>query len=100
MTAGDDTQQDRPPPPVAVDSRHFAIDRALERTDLALRTISVDVIRSHGGGITGLQHWQKGRAEALAQLAVMLDELIDTGLTTAKLSVAASLMDDLTRAAG
>jgi glutamate dehydrogenase len=78
----------------------LAIDRALERTDLALRTISVDVIRSHGGGITGLQHWQKGRAEALAQLAVMLDELIDTGLTTAKLSVAASLMDDLTRAAG
>jgi NAD-specific glutamate dehydrogenase len=43
----------------------LAIDRALERTDLALRTISVDVIRSHGGGITGLQHWQKGRAEAL-----------------------------------
>jgi len=30
----------------------------------------------------------------------MLDELIDTGLTTAKLSVAASLMDDLTRAGG
>jgi glutamate dehydrogenase len=78
----------------------LAIDRAIERTDLALRTISVDVIRSHGGGTKGLHQWQKGRAEALAQLGVMLDELIDTGLTTAKLSVAASLMDDLTRAAG
>lgn len=76
----------------------LAIDRALERCDLSLRSISVDVIRGHGGGLPGVRAWQEGRVGAIAQLKSTMEELLDTGLTASKLSVAASLMDDLARA--
>ncbi|MCO4052892.1 MAG: NAD-glutamate dehydrogenase [Bosea sp.] len=76
----------------------LAIDRALERCDLALRAISVAVIRSHGGGGEALRAWTASRPREAAKLRAMLDELIDTGMTASKLAVGASLMDDMARA--
>jgi glutamate dehydrogenase len=73
----------------------LAMDRALERIDLSLRTMSVAIVKSHGAGSPGVEAWHGGRAAAIGQMRTLLDELIDTGLSPAKLAVSASLMDDL-----
>lgn len=75
----------------------LAIDRAIERIDLSLRAISVDVLRQHGKGSGALQQWRDRRQAGVAQLNLAIADLLETGLTSAKLSVAASLMDDLAR---
>ena len=75
----------------------LAMERALERCDLALRTVSVDIVRNHGGGAAGLAAWRSNRIPALDKLQAALAELADGGLSVAKLSVAASLIDDLAR---
>ncbi|MCX7339534.1 MAG: NAD-glutamate dehydrogenase [Hyphomicrobiales bacterium] len=75
----------------------LAIDRAVERIDLSLRAMSVDVLRQHGEGRSALDAWRGLRPAGVAQFTTSLADLLDSGLTPAKLSVAASLMDDLAR---
>ncbi len=76
----------------------LAIDRAAERIDLSIRTIAVDVLKGHGKGEEGVEAWHREHADAAAKLRAVLSELIDTGLNASKMSVAASLMDDLAHA--
>ena len=76
----------------------LAVDRALERIDLSLRSITVAALRDGAGEPAGA--WVARRADRVAQMRAMLSELLDGGLTAAKLSVAASLVDDLARAGG
>ncbi|MGL4441925.1 MAG: NAD-glutamate dehydrogenase [Bosea sp. (in: a-proteobacteria)] len=76
----------------------LAIDRAIERIDLSLRAISVVILNDHGAGSKGVEDWQASRVKSISQMRAMLDELMDTGLTPAKLAVAASLMDDMAAA--
>ncbi len=73
----------------------LAIDRAAERIDLSLRVIAVDVLKNHGKGQDGVERWRKDHAGAVEQVRTVLSELIDTGLNASKMSVAASLTDDL-----
>ncbi len=76
----------------------LAVDRSLERIDRALRAMAVDVLTRHGVGPEAVAAWRRSRAEALGQRRSMLDDLVDTGLSAAKVAVAASLMDDLAQA--
>ncbi len=77
----------------------LAIDRANERVDLALRAMTIAALKAHGGGEDAALAWTSARDERVRSLGATLNELMDGGLSAAKLSVAASLVDDLARAA-
>jgi glutamate dehydrogenase len=77
----------------------LANDRAGSRLDAALRGIAVEVARGGAGPTSGMAEsagaWAQARGPALTRSRRQLDDILEGGLTSAKLTVAATLFEDL-----
>jgi glutamate dehydrogenase len=84
---------------IAVPDRfeRLAIDRAVDGMDLALRRLAVEMIASHGSGPKGLAGFEAARGADLKRITGAVEDIMASGLTQAKLTIAASLLADLPR---
>ncbi len=73
----------------------LAGQRALAGLGAALRSVAVEAVARHGATPDAAASWIAARGEAAAKAAATLREMGETGVSVAKLAVAAGLMQDL-----
>ncbi len=75
----------------------LAIDRATDGIDLGLRRLAIQVIEGYGPGAKGIEAWSAKRGKDVARITAAVDEILASGLTQSKLTIASSLLGDLAR---
>jgi glutamate dehydrogenase len=75
----------------------LAIERGLERIDLALRRMAVEILRDAPASPEAVPRWLEMRQDVVARVNRSLRDAISGTVTPAKLTVAAALLDDLVR---
>jgi glutamate dehydrogenase len=76
----------------------LAIDRALDSIGDAERRITAEMARNGVTGEAAVEMWVAAHKDEVERIRAAVFEIADTGLTLAKLSVAASLLGDLVKA--
>ncbi|HRK24229.1 MAG TPA: NAD-glutamate dehydrogenase [Beijerinckiaceae bacterium] len=75
----------------------LAIDRAIDGMDLSLRRLAGEVIAGYGPGMAGVATFAAKRGRAVERITAAIEEIVASGLTQAKLTIAANLLGDLVR---
>ncbi len=75
----------------------LALDRALDSIGEAERRLAAAMTRNGAAGADAVQEWVKPRHAEVDRVRMAVNEIVQSGLTLAKLSVAASLLGDLAR---
>jgi len=75
----------------------LALDRALDSIGDAERRLTAAMVGSGGAGDGAVAEWVKPRQMEVERIRAAIHEIAGSGLTLSKLTVAASLLGDLTR---
>jgi glutamate dehydrogenase len=75
----------------------LALDRALDSIGEAERRLAAAMTRNGAAGNDAVQAWVTPRQAEVDRVRMAVNEIVQSGLTLAKLSVAASLLGDLAR---
>ncbi|HEY7302333.1 MAG TPA: NAD-glutamate dehydrogenase [Xanthobacteraceae bacterium] len=75
----------------------LAIDRALDSIGDAERRLTAEMARNGVTGAAAVEMWTSAHKDEVERIRAAVFEIADTGLTLAKLSVAASLLTDLVK---
>ena len=75
----------------------LAVDRAADGIDLALRRLAAEVAGRHGTGSAGVAAFGAARGKDVARITGAIGDIVASGLTQPKLTIAATLIGDLTR---
>ncbi len=75
----------------------LALDRALGQIAAAHRQLAAAVAAGGGKGVDGVDAWIAAHAEDVDRVRAGIAAIVASGLTVSKLTVAASLLDDLAR---
>jgi glutamate dehydrogenase len=75
----------------------LAIDRALDSIGDAERRLTAEMARNGVTGTAAVEMWVAEHLDEVERIRAAIFEIADTGLTLAKLSVAASLLGDLVK---
>jgi glutamate dehydrogenase len=75
----------------------LAFDRALAQIGEALRTLTAQMVNAGTPGHDAVEHWAQGRGQDVERTRLALHEVVASGLTLSKLSVAANMLSDLAR---
>src|SRR5206468_3383031 len=75
----------------------LALDRALDSIGDAERRLAAAMAGNGAAGPAAVENWVAGRKGEVERIRASVHEIADSGLTLSKLSVAASLLGDLTK---
>jgi glutamate dehydrogenase len=75
----------------------LALDRALDTIGDAERRIATAMVGGAATGAEAVEAWVKPRQAEVERIRAAIHEIVSSGLTLSKLSVAASLLGDLAR---
>jgi glutamate dehydrogenase len=75
----------------------LALDRALDSIGEAERRLAAAMTRNGTAGSDAVKAWVMPRQAEVDRVRMAVGEIVHSGLTLAKLSVAASLLGDLAR---
>jgi glutamate dehydrogenase len=73
----------------------LAVERAGDGVDIALRRLASHIAKAHGHGTDGVEAWINLNAEAVQRLGRAVTEILNSGLSQAKLTVVSGLLGDL-----
>ncbi len=75
----------------------LALDRARDGVGLAVQKLAAEMMAGGGSGAEAVKAWTISRGGEAERIRSAVHEIAETGLTLSKLSVAASLLNDLAR---
>jgi glutamate dehydrogenase len=75
----------------------LALDRALDSIGDAERRIAAAMVETGKSGEAAVDAWVKERADEVERIRAAIQQIVASGLTLSKLTVAASLLGDLAR---
>jgi glutamate dehydrogenase len=75
----------------------LAFDRALAQIGEALRALTAHMVDAGTPGRDAVERWAQGRGQDVERTRLALHEVVASGLTLSKLSVAANMLTDLAR---
>ncbi len=75
----------------------LALDRAVDSIGEAERRLTAAMIATGANGAAAVEAWVKPRQREVERIRAAMHEIVGSGLTLSKLSVAASLLGDLAR---
>jgi glutamate dehydrogenase len=75
----------------------LAADRAVDGLDLALRRLGAEVAGRYGTGAAGVEAFATARAKDVARITGAIEDILASGLSQPKLTIAANLIGDLAR---
>jgi glutamate dehydrogenase len=84
--------------PVVDTYDRLALDRAIDSVAAAHRRLTAEVIGHGQTGPEAVEAWNTARGGEVGRIRTAIDAIFVSGLTLSKLTVAASLLGDLTRA--
>jgi len=76
----------------------LALDRANDAVFSAHRRLTAEVVAGGQSGAEAVQEWSRKRGAELTRIRAAVGEIISSGLTVSKFTVAASMLGDLPRA--
>jgi glutamate dehydrogenase len=75
----------------------LAFDRALAQIGEALRALTARMVDAGTPGREAVERWAEGRGQDVERTRLALHEVVSSGLTLSKLTVAANMLSDLAR---
>ncbi|MGO4706690.1 NAD-glutamate dehydrogenase [Microvirga sp. 2MCAF38] len=75
----------------------LALDRAIDGIALAHRNLTAEIVSQGPAGEEGVAAWSERRGADLARIRSAIDNIVTSGLTLSKVTVAASLLGDLVK---
>ena len=75
----------------------LALDRAIDSIATAHRNLTAEVAAAGTAGVTGVEAWSTKRGADVTRIRSAVDNIVLSGLTLSKVTVAASLLGDLAR---
>lgn len=81
--------------PTADHYDRLALDRAVDAIASARRALTSQIAAGGGTGAEGVSAWIAARGDEIVRLRTTMDQIVSSGLSLSKLTVAASLLGDL-----
>ncbi|WP_112661840.1 NAD-glutamate dehydrogenase [Microvirga flavescens] len=75
----------------------LALDRAIDGIAFAHRNLTAEIVSQGAAGDVGVAAWSERRGADLQRIRNAVDNIVTSGLTLSKVSVAASLLGDLVK---
>ncbi|TCT03953.1 NAD-glutamate dehydrogenase [Aquabacter spiritensis] len=76
----------------------LAMDRALGQIESFVRQVSVEMLNGPASGTEAVEAWVAGRRKEVERTRATVQDIVASGLTLSKLTLAASLLSDIARA--
>ncbi len=76
----------------------LAMDRALAQIETFVRYVSVEMLNTGATGVDAVESWVSGRRKEVDRTRATVQDIVASGLSLSKLTLAASLLSDLARA--
>jgi glutamate dehydrogenase len=73
----------------------LALERALDGIDAAQRHLTAEIVQGGGVGEKGVTDWIATRESEITRIRATVDQIVSSGLSVSKLTVAASLIGDM-----